>query len=55
MVEVFGWLGRIREEKKELKEKFCEDLETLLKIINGGCPKINVITEIFEMKKKWGV
>jgi len=40
-------------EVKELKEKFIADLDKILKVINGGCPKVNTITEIFGMKEKW--
>lgn len=38
---------------KKLMEKFIDDLSRIIKIINGGCPKVNTITEIFGMKKQW--
>ena len=38
--------------KEEIKE-FLDDLNKINKIVTGGCPKINVITEIFGMKKKY--
>lgn len=39
--------------RKEAAEGFIKDLNKINKIVVGGCPKVNVITEIFEMKKKW--
>lgn len=36
-----------------LVEEVIEDLDKISKIVMGGCPKINVITEIMAMKHKW--
>ncbi len=43
----------VREKRKETAKEFLKCLNRINKIVVGGCPKVNVITEIFEMKKKW--
>ena len=47
-------VGRAKErQRKRLIKEFLDDLNKINKIVAGGCPKINVVTEIFGMKKKW--
>jgi len=38
---------------KDACKEFIDDLNKINKIVVGGCPKINILTEIFGMKKKW--
>ena len=40
-------------DKQKLISEFLENLDRINKIVVGGCPKVNIITEIFGMKKEW--
>jgi len=49
----YGNCPIIKQENEDLIKEFLDDLNKINKIVAGGCPKINVVTEIFGMKKKW--
>jgi len=47
------WVKMLITEKNKLIEDFLADLNKIQKVIDGGFPKANVYSEIFESRKKW--